>query len=69
VLVGCAGLVAGQQFLANVLPQGETGALFSSGTVVVLSVAVGLEVAGGVVILLAQFLQQAISVSTERTPS
>jgi len=69
VLVGCAGLVAGQRFLANFLPLGETGALFSSGTVAVLSVAVGLEVAGGVVILLAQFLQQAISVSTERTPS
>jgi multicomponent Na+:H+ antiporter subunit B len=69
VLVGCAGLVAGQRFLANFLPQGETGALFSSGTVAVLSVAVGLEVAGGVVILLAQFLQQAISVRTERTPS
>jgi hypothetical protein len=35
----------------------------------VLSVAVGLEVAGGVVVLLAQFLEQAISVRPERTPA
>jgi multicomponent Na+:H+ antiporter subunit B len=68
VLVGCAGLLVGQQFLANVLPFGQSGALFSSGTVVVLSVAVGLEVAGGVVVLLAQFLEQAISVRPDRTP-
>jgi multicomponent Na+:H+ antiporter subunit B len=68
VLVGCAGLLAGQQFLANVLPYGQSGALFSSGTVAVLSVAVGLEVAGGVVVLLAQFLEQAISVRSRKTP-
>jgi multicomponent Na+:H+ antiporter subunit B len=66
VLVGCAGLLVGRQFLANVLPYGQSGALFSSGTVAVLSVAVGVEVAGGVVVLLAQFLEQAISVRTER---
>jgi multicomponent Na+:H+ antiporter subunit B len=68
VLVGCAGLLVGQRFLTNVLPFGQSGALFSSGTVAVLSVAVGLEVAGAVVVLLAQFLEQAISVRTERTP-
>jgi multicomponent Na+:H+ antiporter subunit B len=67
VLVGCAGMLAGHQFLTNVLPHGSTGALFSTGTVAVLSLAVGLEVAGGVVVLLAQFLQQALSVRKEST--
>jgi multicomponent Na+:H+ antiporter subunit B len=66
VLVGCAGMLAGQQFLTNFLPHGQTGALFSTGTVALLSLAVGVEVAGGVVVLLAQFLEQALSVRKER---
>jgi multicomponent Na+:H+ antiporter subunit B len=65
VAVGCAGMLAGVAFLANVLPHGQFGALFSTGTVAVLSVAVGVEVAAGVVVLLAQFLEQAIAVRAE----
>jgi multicomponent Na+:H+ antiporter subunit B len=60
--VGCAGMVAGAAFLANVLPKGEFGQLFSAGTVAVLSISVGVAVAGGVVVLLAQFLEQAYAV-------
>jgi multicomponent Na+:H+ antiporter subunit B len=55
-----AGLVAGGSFLANVLPFGRFGALFSSGTVPLLSVAIGIEVGSGVIVLLAGFLHQAL---------
>jgi multicomponent Na+:H+ antiporter subunit B len=60
--LGCLGLDTGTAFLANVLPEGEFGALFSGGTVGILSTAVGLEVAAAVVVLLAQFLEQALAV-------
>jgi len=60
VVTGLAGLIAGGAFLANVLPKGEFGSLLSAGTVPVLSVLVGIEVAAGLVVLLAQFLGQGL---------
>ena len=56
--LGVAGLVAGVGFLANILPTGTFGNLISSGTVLVFSIAIGVEVAAGVVVLLAGFLEQ-----------
>lgn len=61
-LIGVAGLLASGSFLANVLPLGQFQQLFSSGTVLALSVATGCEVAAGVVVLLAQFLEQTITI-------
>jgi multicomponent Na+:H+ antiporter subunit B len=58
VALGIAGLVSGAGFLANVLPTGRFGALVSAGTVPLFSVAIGVEVASGVVVLLAGFLEQ-----------
>jgi multicomponent Na+:H+ antiporter subunit B len=58
VALGIAGLVAGAGFLANILPLGRFGQLISTGTVPLFSVAIGVEVASGVVVLLAQFLDQ-----------
>jgi multicomponent Na+:H+ antiporter subunit B len=58
VALGVAGLVAGAGFLANVLPKGVFGSLVSAGTVPLFSVAIGVEVASGVVVLLAGFLEQ-----------
>jgi multicomponent Na+:H+ antiporter subunit B len=58
VTLGIAGLVAGAGFLANILPVGQFGQLVSTGTVPLFSVAIGVEVASGVVVLLAQFLDQ-----------
>jgi multicomponent Na+:H+ antiporter subunit B len=58
VLLGLAGLAAGSGFLANILPLGTTGQLLSAGTVPVYSCAVGIAVGSGVVVLLAQFLDQ-----------
>jgi multicomponent Na+:H+ antiporter subunit B len=62
VVLGMVGLLLSGAFLVNVLPYGTFGDLFSSGTVFVLNVAVGAAVASGVVVLLAQFLAQALSV-------
>jgi len=62
VVLGLIGLLLAGAFLLNVLPYGTYGDLFSSGTVLMLNVAVGAEVASGVVVLLAQFLGQALSV-------
>ncbi|BCJ31746.1 MnhB domain-containing protein [Actinocatenispora sera] len=63
--LGLAGLAAGGAFLANVLPYGRFASLASAGTVPVLSLAVGVAVGGGVVVLLAQFLEQALRYSGE----
>jgi multicomponent Na+:H+ antiporter subunit B len=59
-MVGLAGIVVAGSFLANIIPTGTFGQLLSGGVVPVLNGAVGVEVACGVVVLLAQFFEQAI---------
>jgi multicomponent Na+:H+ antiporter subunit B len=59
---GVATAIAATAFLANVLPLGAFGTLFSSGSVLLLSAAVGVEVASGTVVLLGAFLTQALAV-------
>lgn len=66
VALGVAGLLAGTGFLANILPVGPSGQLVSSGTVVLFSVAIGVEVASGVIVLLAQFLNQYLTTGRPR---
>jgi len=63
---GVATALATGAFLANALPLGSFGELFSSGSVLLLSCAVGVEVASGVVVLLAAFLNQALAVHPKR---
>jgi multicomponent Na+:H+ antiporter subunit B len=58
VAVGLAGLAVAGSFLADVLPGGTFGQLLSAGTVPLLNGAVGVAVASGAVVLLAQFIQQ-----------
>lgn len=60
VAIGLAGLAVGGAFLRNVVPRGSFRDLLSAGTVPMLNVAVGCEVACGMVVLLAGFLAQAI---------
>lgn len=62
VALGVAGLITSSGFLANVIPKGVFGSLFSAGTVPVFSVAIGVEVACGVVVLLAGFLEQDLAI-------
>ncbi|MGY1439326.1 MnhB domain-containing protein [Streptomyces reniochalinae] len=64
-LLGLGVLMTGASFLENVLPYGTLGTLSSGGTVPVLNAAIGLEVAAAVVVLLAQFLDQAIVIESE----
>jgi multicomponent Na+:H+ antiporter subunit B len=61
--LGLAGIVVAGSFLANIIPTGTFGELLSGGVVPVLNGAVGVEVACGVVVLLAQFFEQDIIVA------
>jgi multicomponent Na+:H+ antiporter subunit B len=63
VLMGLGGLVFAGSFLENFLPLGEPGELLAAGTIPLLSLAVGLEVSGGFVLLLSEFLTQLLVVS------
>lgn len=60
--LGIAGVLAAGAFLANIFNGGSFGDLLSAGTVPVLNGAVGVEVASGVMVLLAAFLNQEILV-------
>ena len=60
-----AGIVAGGAFLGNVVPQGTFGQLFSGGTVPIFNAAVGVEVACGMVVLLACFFEQALLIGPQ----
>jgi multicomponent Na+:H+ antiporter subunit B len=62
VAIGLLGLAAGAAFLQNVLPLGQPGTLLSAGTILLLNLAVGLEVTGGLVLLLSEFLEQTLVV-------
>jgi multicomponent Na+:H+ antiporter subunit B len=67
-VLGVAGIAASAAFLVNFLPLGEFGQLFSAGTVPVLNLVVGLEVGSGIVVLLARYLEQAISIEPSGSP-
>lgn len=67
LLTGLAGLLAGTSFLDNVLPYGTFNSLSSGGTVPLLNALIGVEVAAAVVVLLAQFLDQAIELESTTT--
>ena len=66
VLIGFVGLVAGAAFLENVFPLGSTGSVFSAGTLPVINVSVGLEVAAGITLIVYEFLEQALIVRAGR---
>lgn len=58
--VGFLGLFAGRPFLTNVLPLGSPGQINSSGTILALNLTVGLEVAGGFVLVLTAFVSETL---------
>lgn len=59
---GLAGLAVTGGFLSQFLPAGRFENLVSAGTVPLLNIAVGVEVAAGTVVLLSGFLSQAIEI-------
>jgi multicomponent Na+:H+ antiporter subunit B len=61
-VIGVAGLVAGATYMENVLPLGQLGRLNSAGTVPLINLSVGLEVAAGFVLILVEFLEQTLMV-------
>jgi multicomponent Na+:H+ antiporter subunit B len=64
--LGIAGAAVTTGFLANIIPWGTFGQLFSAGTVPLLNGAVGIEVTSGVIVLVAKFLDQAILLGPQR---
>jgi multicomponent Na+:H+ antiporter subunit B len=70
VLIGLGGLIASGSYLQNFLPLGEPGKLVAAGTIPLLSIAVGIEVSGGFVLLLSEFLDQLLVIKRKRdTPA
>lgn len=59
-IIGASALFAGVGFLTNWIPLGQTGSLFSSGTIEWISVAVGLEVSGSFVLVMHSYLKEVI---------
>ncbi|MFG2647851.1 MnhB domain-containing protein [Streptomyces sp. NPDC048436] len=68
LLVGVGGLIGGVAFLANTLPYGTFNTLASGGTVPLLNLAVGIEVACAVVVLVSRFLDQAVEITPDGHP-
>jgi multicomponent Na+:H+ antiporter subunit B len=60
--IGFAGLAAGGAYLSNFLPLGTTGAINSGGTIALIDLATGMEVAAGFVLLLYAFLEQTLEI-------
>jgi len=57
-----AAMISGSAFLANVLPLGRVGDLFSAGTLPVLNLSIGIAVAAGFVLILSEFLEQTLAI-------
>lgn len=66
--IGTLGLLTGATFMANVLPLGKIGHVFSAGTVPLINLAVGLEIAAGLVLLLTTFLRQTLVLRPTASP-
>lgn len=58
MIVGLLGLIAGAPYLTNVVGLGHSGNLISGGTLPIINAVVGLEVAGGFILLVKEFLDQ-----------
>lgn len=63
VIVGLAALVAGAAFLQQVLPLGVSSTLTEGGTLGLISFSIGLEVTGAIVVILSEFLEQALQIT------
>lgn len=60
--IGLAGLIMGGAYLRNVAALGQTGTINSGGTIALINLATGLEVAAGFVLLLYAFLEQTLEI-------
>jgi multicomponent Na+:H+ antiporter subunit B len=62
IVIGLVGLVATGAYLDNVFPLGNSGTVFSAGTLEPINVFVGLEVAVGMLFVVYEFLEQTLVV-------
>jgi multicomponent Na+:H+ antiporter subunit B len=65
-VIGAVALLLGSPFLHNLLPLGKAGTLASSGSIVLLNTAVGLEVAAAFVLIFTEFLEELMETETAR---
>lgn len=65
VLIGIGGLVFAGVFVKNFLPLGTPDELLSAGIMPVVSIAVGLEVTGALLLIFSEFLDQSLLSTTE----
>ena len=62
IAIGLIGLAVAGAYLRNVFPLGKTGEVNSSGSIALISIATGAEVAAGFVLLLYAFLEQTLEI-------
>jgi multicomponent Na+:H+ antiporter subunit B len=60
-LIGLAPLCFGLPLLTNILPLGQTGDVFSSGTIALISACVGVEVTAAFLLVISVYLTEIIS--------
>lgn len=65
-LIGILPLVLGVPFLANVLPLGKTGEVFSAGNIALISACVGIEVTAAFTLVIYAYLQEVITGAEEK---
>ena len=63
-IIGLAPLIAGLPLLTNILPLGITGNVFSSGTIALISVCVGVEVTASFLVTICAYLENIITGTT-----
>jgi len=61
VALGLGGLIAGAAFLSNFIAFGSKGSLLSGGTIPLLNLSVGIEVAGALTLIIGEFLDQRLA--------
>jgi multicomponent Na+:H+ antiporter subunit B len=66
-VLGIGGLVFASAFLQNFLELGKPGSLNSAGTIPLVSISIGLEVAGAFLLIWTEFLDQTMLVRSEGT--
>lgn len=65
ILIGGACVALGGSFLQNVFPLGQSGSITGGGTVAFIDLGVGLEVSGGLVLILLVYLEELVQQKEE----
>jgi multicomponent Na+:H+ antiporter subunit B len=65
VVIGFAWLVVGGAFLQTVVSLGSVGLLYSAGTIPLINLSIGLEVMGGLLVVISAFLEHTLQVRAD----